>query len=146
MKKCEDVFEISKKFLKNHQLKEDYDLLIVDFHGEITSEKNAIGHFFDGKATLVVGTHTHIPTNDGRVLKNGTAYQTDAGMCGDYDSVIGMNKENSINRFLKENSTKHFPAKGDATLSGVIVDCDIETGLAANIESYIFGGELKNSH
>ena len=146
MKKCEDVFEISKKFLKNHQLKEDYDLLIVDFHGEITSEKNAIGHFFDGKATLVVGTHTHIPTNDGRVLKNGTAYQTDAGMCGDYDSVIGMNKENSINRFLKENSTKHFPAKGEATLSGVIVDCDIETGLAANIESYIFGGELKNSH
>jgi metallophosphoesterase (TIGR00282 family) len=146
MKKCEDVFEISKKFLKNHQLKEDYDLLIVDFHGEITSEKNAIGHFFDGKATLVVGTHTHIPTNDGRVLKNGTAYQTDAGMCGDYDSVIGMNKENSINRFLKENSTKHFPAKGEATLSGVIVDCDIETGLAANIESYIFGGELKNSY
>ena len=112
MKKCEDVFEISKKFLKNHQLKEDYDLLIVDFHGEITSEKNAIGHFFDGKATLVIGTHTHIPTNDARLLNNGTAYQTDAGMCGDYDSVIGMNKENSINRFLKENSTKHFPSTG----------------------------------
>ena len=145
MKKCEDVFEISKKFLKNHQLKEDYDLLIVDFHGEITSEKNAIGHFFDGKATLVVGTHTHIPTNDARVLKNGTAYQTDAGMCGDYDSVIGMNKENSINRFLKENSTKHFPATGEATLSGVIVDCDIKTGLAKNIESYIFGGQLKST-
>ena len=69
MKKCEDVFEISKKFLKNYQLKEDYDLLIVDFHGEITSEKNAIGHFFDGKATLVVGTHTHIPTNDARDFK-----------------------------------------------------------------------------
>ena len=145
MKKCEDVFEISKKFLKDHQLKEDYDLLIVDFHGEITSEKNAIGHFFDGKATLVIGTHTHIPTNDSRVLKNGTAYQTDAGMCGDYDSVIGMNKENSINRFLKENSTKHFPATGEATLSGVIVDCDIKTGLAKNIESYIFGGQLKNT-
>ena len=145
MKKCEDVFETSKKFLKNYQLKEDYDLLIVDFHGEITSEKNAIGHFFDGKATLVVGTHTHIPTNDARVLKNGTAYQTDAGMCGDYDSVIGMNKENSINRFLKENSTKHFPAKGEATLSGVIIDCDIKTGLAKNIESYIFGGQLKNT-
>ena len=145
MKKCEDVFEISKKFLKDHQLKEDYDLLIVDFHGEITSEKNAIGHFFDGKATLVIGTHTHIPTNDSRVLKNGTAYQTDAGMCGDYDSVIGMNKENSINRFLKENSTKHFPAIGEATLSGVIVDCDIKTGLAKNIESYIFGGQLKNT-
>ena len=145
MKKCEDVFEISAKFLKNHQLKEDYDLLIVDFHGEITSEKNAIGHFFDGKATLVVGTHTHIPTNDARVLKNGTAYQTDAGMCGDYDSVIGMDKKNSINRFLKENSKKHFPAVGEATLSGVILDCDIKTGLAKNIESYIFGGQLKNT-
>jgi 2',3'-cyclic-nucleotide 2'-phosphodiesterase len=145
MKKCEDVFETSKKFLKNHQLREDYDLLVVDFHGEITSEKNAIGHFFDGKATLVIGTHTHIPTNDARILKNGTAYQTDAGMCGDYDSVIGMNKENSINRFLKENSSKHFPATGDATLSGVIVDCDIKTGLAKNIESYIFGGQLKNT-
>ena len=146
MKKCDDVFEVSKKFLKNYKLKENYDLLIVDFHGEITSEKNAIGHFFDGKATLVIGTHTHIPTNDGRVLKNGTAYQTDAGMCGDYDSVIGMNKENSINRFLKENSTKHFPATGEATLSGVIVDCNVDSGLAVSIESYIFGGELKNSH
>ena len=145
MKKCEDVFETSKKFLKKYQLKKDYDLLIVDFHGEITSEKNAIGHFFDGKATLVIGTHTHIPTNDARVLKNGTAYQTDAGMCGDYDSVIGMNKENSINRFLKEDSTKHFPAKGSATLSGVIVDCDINTGLANNVESYIFGAQLKNT-
>ena len=146
MKKCEDVFQASKKFLKSYKLKNDYDLLIVDFHGEITSEKNAIGHFFDGKATLVVGTHTHIPTNDARVLQNGTAYQTDVGMCGDYNSVIGMNKENSINRFLKENSTKHFPATGEATLSGVMVDCDIKTGLAVSIESYIFGGELENSH
>ncbi len=145
MKKCDDVFEVSRKFLKTHQLKEHYDLLVVDFHGEITSEKNAIGHFFDGKATLVVGTHTHIPTNDARVLENGTAYQTDAGMCGDYNSVIGMNKENSINRFLKENSSKHFPAKGEATLSGVIVDCDVKTGLAKNIESYIFGAQLKNT-
>ncbi len=145
MKKCDDVFETSKKFLKKYKLKDDYDLLIIDFHGEITSEKNAIGHFFDGKATLVVGTHTHIPTNDARVLKKGTAYQTDAGMCGDYDSVIGMNKENSINRFLKENSSKHFPAVGEATLSGVIVECDINTGLAKNIESYIFGGQLKKT-
>ena len=145
MKKCDDVFEVSEKFIKQYKLKQDYDFLVVDFHGEITSEKNAIGHFFDGKATLVVGTHTHIPTNDGRILKKGTAYQTDAGMCGDYDSVIGMNKENSINRFLKEKSVKHFPAVGEATLSGVIVDCDIETGLAKNIESYIFGGQLKNT-
>tara|TARA_S200000501_G_C20742714_1_gene708075 strand:+ start:99 stop:902 length:804 start_codon:yes stop_codon:yes gene_type:complete len=142
MKKCDDVFEVSKKFLENYNLKKDFDFLIVDFHGEITSEKNAIGHFFDGKATLVVGTHTHIPTNDARILKSGTAYQTDAGMCGDYDSVIGMNKENSLNRFLKKDSIKHFPANGDATLSGVIVDCNIETGLADKIVSYIFGGQL----
>ena len=145
MKKCDDVFETSKKFINEYKLKKDFDFLIVDFHGEITSEKNAIGHYFDGKATLVVGTHTHIPTNDARILENGTAYQTDAGMCGDYDSVIGMNKENSLNRFMKKDSVKHFPAKGDATLSGVIVDCDIKTGLANNIESYIFGGQLNNS-
>ena len=144
MKKCDDVFETSKKFMEKYKLKDNYDFLIVDFHGEITSEKNAIGHFFDGKATLVVGTHTHIPTNDARILENGTAYQTDAGMCGDYDSVIGMNKKNSLNRFMKKDSIKHFPAIGDATLSGVIVDCNIETGLADKIDSYIFGGQLNN--
>jgi len=143
MKKCEDVFEVSEKFIKNYKLKENYDLLIVDFHGEITSEKNAIGHLFDGKASLVVGTHTHIPTNDARILKGGTGYQTDAGMCGDYDSVIGMNKENSLNRFLKKNSKKHFPAIGDATLCGVIVECNIETGLATSIKSYIYGDQFK---
>ena len=146
MKKCEDAFQAAQKFIKKYKLKEDYDFLVVDFHGEITSEKAAIGHFFDGKATLVVGTHTHIPTNDARILKSGTAYQTDAGMCGDYDSVIGMNKDNSINRFLKNKSTKHFPAIGEATLCGVIVDCDIETGLANKIENFIYGGELKNTH
>ncbi len=144
MKKSEDVFKVSEKFLKEYKLKEDYDLLIVDFHGEITSEKNAIGHFFDGKASLVVGTHTHIPTNDARILKGGTGYQTDAGMCGDYDSVIGMNKENSINRFLKKNSTRHYPAIGDATLCGVIVECNSETGLAINIKSYVYGNQLLN--
>ena len=145
MKKCDDVFEISKKFIDKYKLKKDYDFLIVDFHGEITSEKNAIGHFFDGKATLVVGTHTHIPTNDSRILKNGTAYQTDAGMCGDYDSVIGMNKDNSLNRFMKKNSVKHFTANGEATLCGVIVDCNIKTGLANKVNSYIFGGQLSNT-
>ena len=144
MKKSDDVFKISKKFLEEFKLKKDYDLLIVDFHGEITSEKNAIGHFFDGKATLVIGTHTHVPTNDARVLKDGTAFQTDAGMCGDYDSVIGMNKYNSLNRFMKKDSVKHFPAKGDATLSGVIVDCDLATGLALKIKSYIYGDLSKN--
>ena len=146
MKKCDDVFETAEKFLQKYRLKEHYDFLIVDFHAEVTSEKMAMGHFFDGKATLVVGTHTHIPTNDKRILKNGTAYQTDAGMCGDYDSVIGMNKENSINKFLKKKSDKHFPAIGEASLCGVIVECDVETGLAKNIENFIYGGELKNSH
>ena len=146
MKKCDDVFETSKIFMEKYKLKFDYDFLIVDFHGEITSEKNAIGHYFDGKATLVVGTHTHIPTNDSRVLSKGTAYQTDAGMCGDYDSVIGMNKENSLNRFMKKDSVKHFPAKGEASLSGVIVDCNIETGLAIKVKSYIFGGCLNNTN
>ena len=146
MKKCDDVFEISKKFIEKYKLRKEYDFLVVDFHGEITSEKNAIGHYFDGHATLVVGTHTHIPTNDTRILQNGTAYQTDAGMCGDYDSVIGMNKNNSISKFLKRKSLKHFPTTGEASLSGVIVDCDIETGLAKKIESFTYGGELKNSH
>ena len=78
-------------------------------------------------------------------MNNGTAYQTDAGMCGDYDSVIGMNKENSLNRFLKKDSVKHFPAVGDATLCGVIVDCNLETGLADKIESYKLGRQLSSS-
>ena len=145
MKKCDDVFKTAEIFKNKYKLKEDYDFLVVDFHGEITSEKMAMGHFFDGKATLVVGTHTHVPTNDVRILINGTAYQTDAGMCGDYDSVIGMNKDNSINRFLKKDSVKHFPANGEATLSGVIVDCNKETGLANKVDSYIFGGQLKET-
>ena len=146
MKKCENVFDVAKEFLQKKKLKRDYDFLFIDFHGEITSEKTAMGHFFDGKATLLVGTHPHIPTNDARILHCGTAYQTDAGMCGDYNSVIGMNKENSLKRFLKEDSKKHFPADGIASLSGVIVDCDEETGLAKNVQSFIFGGDLKNTN
>ena len=145
MKKSEDVFISANKFLKKNKLKENYDFLVVDFHGEITSEKMAMGHFFDGKATLVVGTHTHVPTNDARILKNGTAYQTDAGMCGDYNSVIGMNKENSLNRFMKKNSIKHFPAEGEASLCGVIVSCNPNNGLAENIETFVFGGELSKN-
>jgi len=143
MKKCDDVFDSATNFKNKYKLKEDYDFLVVDFHGEITSEKMAMGHFFDGKATLVVGTHTHVPTNDVRILVNGTAYQTDAGMCGDYDSVIGMNKQNSLNRFLKKESTKHFPAEGSATLCGLIVECNISNGLANKAEPFIYGGELK---
>ncbi len=142
MKKCDDVFNAATLFLAKYKFREDYDFLIVDFHGEITSEKMAMGHFFDGKATLLVGTHTHVPTNDGRVLVNGTAYLTDAGMCGDYNSVIGMNKINSLNRFLKKSSDKHYPAEGDATLCGLIVDCNTSSGLANKVESFIYGGEL----
>ena len=146
MKKCDDVFKTAEIFKNKYKLKEDYDFLVVDFHGEITSEKMAMGHFFDGKASLVVGTHTHVPTNDVRILVNGTAYQTDAGMCGDYDSVIGMNKENSLNRFLKKNSIKHFPADGNATLCGLIVECNTSNGLAKKVEPFIYGGELINNN
>jgi len=146
MKKCDDLFETAKKFISKNKLKKDYDFLIVDIHGEITSEKMALGHFFDGQATFVVGTHTHVPTSDTIILKKGTAYQTDAGMCGDYNSVIGMNKENSINRFLKKSSQKHYPATGEASLCGSIVECNVETGLAKNINQFIFGGDLKNSY
>ena len=146
MKKCDDVFKTAEMFKNKYKLKEDYDFLVVDFHGEITSEKMAMGYFFDGKASLVVGTHTHVPTNDVRILVNGTAYQTDAGMCGDYDSVIGMNKENSLNRFLKKNSIKHYPAEGEATLSGLIVECDTSNGLANKVEPFIFGGGLINNY
>ena len=146
MKKCDDVFIEANNFINKNILKESYDFLIVDFHGEITSEKMALGHFFDGKATLVVGTHTHVPTSDTRILENGTGYQTDAGMCGDYNSVIGMNKYNSLNKFFKKEAKKHFPAIGDASLCGVIVEANIKSGLADKIENFIFGGELKNSN
>ena len=137
MKKCNDVFDAAKDFISKNKLKKDFDFLIVDFHGEITSEKMAIGHFFDGKASLVVGTHTHVPTNDARILNFGTAYQTDAGMCGDYNSVIGMNTQNSINRFFKKDSPKYFPAEGDASICGIIVDENHENGLAIKANSYI---------
>ena len=144
MRKSEDVFKTAENFQKKYQLKKDYDFLVVDLHCETTSEKMAMGHLFDSKATLVTGTHTHIPTNDARVLNGGTAYITDSGMCGDYDSVIGMNKENSLKRFFKQDSEKHHPSLGDGSLSGVVVDCDETTGLAKTINSIIVGGVLKN--
>ena len=143
MRKTEDVFEVAKKIKDKIVLKKNADFIIVDFHGEITSEKMAIGHFFDGSTTCVVGTHTHVPTADTRILDNGTAYQTDIGMCGDYNSVIGMNKENSLKKFLKDkNAIKHFPAVGEGTLSGIIIDADNDTGLAKNIFRLIEGGSL----
>ena len=144
MKKCDDVFNVTKFFLEENKLKDSYDFLIVDFHGEVTSEKMAMGYLFDGYATLFVGTHTHVPTNDARILNKGTAYLTDAGMCGDYNSVIGMNTQNSINKFLKKDSKKHFPAEGDPSLCGVIVEANPKNGLANKVVSFIYGGELKN--
>ena len=143
MRKTDDVFQIAKNIIKKLVLKKNVDFLVVDFHGEITSEKMAMGHFFDGLSTCVVGTHTHVPTADTRILEKGTAYQTDIGMCGDYNSVIGMDKENSIKRFLKDkNAIKHFPANGEGTLSGMIVETDLETGLAKKVTRLIDGGSL----
>jgi metallophosphoesterase (TIGR00282 family) len=145
MRKTDDVFKEAQKIKKKMTLKKNVDFLIIDFHGEITSEKMATGHFFDGQATCVVGTHTHVPTADTRILEKGTAYQTDIGMCGDYNSVIGMNKENSIKRFLKEKGAlQHFPAEGIGTLSGIIVETNTETGLANKIMRVIDGGSLIN--
>jgi metallophosphoesterase (TIGR00282 family) len=143
MRKTEDAFQVAKDISKKIVLKKNVDFLVVDFHGEITSEKMAIGHFFDGLSTCVVGTHTHVPTADTRILEKGTAYQTDIGMCGDYNSVIGMNKENSVKRFLKDNNAiKHFPAEGEGTLSGLIVETNTETGLAKKVTRLINGGSL----
>ena len=143
MRKTEDVFQEAQKIRKKMILKKNVDFLVVDFHGEITSEKMATGHFFDGYATCVVGTHTHVPTADTRILEKGTAYQTDIGMCGDYNSVIGMNKENSLKRFLKDkDAIKHFPAEGEGTLSGVIVETNTKTGLANKVIRVIDGGSL----
>jgi len=146
MKKCENVFEAANKFINEIKLKKDADFIIVDMHGEITSEKMAMGYFFDGKATMVVGTHTHVPTSDYRILDNGTAYQTDVGMCGDYNSVIGMDRTNSLKKFLQDpTAIRHYPALGEASISGLMVVADNKTGLANKVEPIIFGGVLRNT-
>ena len=145
MKKSDDVFQEAKKFIQRVKLKEDADFIVVDMHGEITSEKKAMGYLFDGKATVVVGTHTHVPTSDYMILEKGTAYQTDIGMCGDYNSVIGMNKDNSLKKFLKDPvAKKHYPALGEATISGLMVEADHTTGLAKKVEPIILGKYLEN--
>ncbi len=144
MKKSEDAFEAAKKFIETFKLKKNADFIVVDMHGEITSEKMAMGYLFDGKATLVVGTHTHVPTSDHRVMEKGTAYQTDLGMCGVYESVIGMNRDNSLKKFLKDpTGKKHYPAEGDATICGLLVLADDKTGLAKKVEPIIVGGSLQ---
>ena len=145
MKKSENVFDEAKKFIQNIQLKKDADFIVVDMHGEITSEKMAMGYLFDGKATMVVGTHTHVPTSDYRIMEKGTAYQTDVGMCGDYNSVIGMNRDNSLKNFFKDpDAKKHYPALGEATISGLMVVANDKTGLASKVEPIILGKNLEN--
>ncbi|HYM31014.1 MAG TPA: TIGR00282 family metallophosphoesterase [Candidatus Cybelea sp.] len=120
------------------------DAILVDVHGEATSEKMAMGHFVDGRATMVVGSHSHVPTADAQVLPGGTAFQTDAGMCGDYNSVIGMDKAEPLNRFLRKIPGGRFePASGEATLCGVLVESDDKTGLALAIDPVRIGGRLK---
>ena len=144
MKKSEDVFQAAKKFIEKIKLKKDADFIVVDMHGEITSEKMAMGYLFDGKVTMVVGTHTHVPTSDHRIMEKGTAYQTDLGMCGDYNSVIGMNRDNSLKKFFKDPSVRqHFPALGEGTISGLIVTADDSTGLAKKVQPIIIGGPLQ---
>jgi 2',3'-cyclic-nucleotide 2'-phosphodiesterase len=144
MRKTSDVFQKAKSIIDKIVLKKDADFIVVDFHGETTSEKMALAHFLDGRATCLIGTHTHVPTADTRILERGTAFQTDIGMCGDYNSVIGMNKENSIMKFFKDkNATQHFPATGDATLSGVLIEANEKDGLALNIKRFLLGGDLK---
>jgi len=121
------------------------DAVVVDMHAEATSEKMAMGHFCDGRASLVVGTHSHVPTADAQILPGGTAYQTDAGACADYDSVIGMDKFEPVQRFVKKMSGARFtPATGPATLCAVFVETNVR-GIAARIEPVRVGGRLKQS-
>ena len=119
------------------------DAILVDFHAEASSEKMAFGHYFDGRISLVVGTHTHVPTADCQILPGGTAYMSDAGMCGDYDSVIGMIKDEPIHRFLRKLPVERMrPAEGPATVCGVAVETDDKTGLALKVAPLRIGGRL----
>ncbi len=122
------------------------DALIIDMHCEATSEKMAMGHHCDGRASLVVGSHTHVPTADTMILEHGTAYQTDAGMCGDYDSVIGMKKDISLYRFQTQLPGERYqPASGEGTLCGTYVETDDATGLARRVEMIRVGGRLSEA-
>jgi len=142
----DDPFSALEPVLKAHPLGGLAQAVIVDIHCEATSEKMAIGHFCDGRASLVVGTHTHVPTGDAQILPGGTAYQTDAGMCGDYNSVIGMDKAEPMRRFITGMAKSRFtPASGEATLSGVFVETDDRTGLARQVRMVRVGGRLEQA-
>ena len=136
------VFKSMEKILLNIKLGEDYSAIFIDLHGEATSEKTAFANYFDGKVSAIIGTHTHIPTADARVLPNGTAYQTDVGMCGNYDSVIGMKKELAIDRFFSKKSYLTV-AEGEITICGVIIEIDDNTGKSLDINPIQIGGVLK---
>ncbi|MBX3488999.1 TIGR00282 family metallophosphoesterase [Parvibaculum sp.] len=137
-------FEAIDRQLDACPLGQAADAIVVDMHAEATSEKMAMGHFCDGRASLVVGTHSHVPTADAQVLPGGTAYQTDAGMCGDYNSVIGMEKDEPLNRFTTKIPSGRFqPAMGPATLCGVFVETDAASGLARRVEPVRIGGRLR---
>ncbi len=126
------------------KLKQGADAILIDMHAEATSEKQALAHFVDGRASVVLGTHTHTPTADERVLPGGTAYMSDVGMCGDYNSVIGMDSEEPINRFLTKIPRNRFePALGPATISGLAVEIDDKSGLARFAKSLRLGGPLE---
>ena len=137
-----DPFEAIETFLKKYILNSNVDAIIIDFHAEATSEKNALALHLDGRVSVIAGTHTHIPTADTRILPKGTAYQTDLGMCGDYLSVIGMEKTEPIRRFITGMSKERFrPADGEATLSGIIVDIN-DNGLANKVSPFRYKGHL----
>ncbi len=142
----DDPFGAVESVLKSHPRGGLAQAIIVDMHCEATSEKMAMGHFCNGRASLVVGTHTHVPTGDAQILSEGTAYLTDAGMCGDYNSVIGMEKAEPMRRFLTGMPKNRFtPAEGEATLSGVYVETDDRTGAATKVRMVRHGGVLQAS-
>ena len=144
MDPLDDPFAAVDAAVSEVAMPDDADAIVLDFHGEATSEKMSMGHFLDGRATLVVGTHSHVPTADAQILPGGTAYQTDAGMCGDYDSVIGMKKSAAMSRFVtKMPGERLTPAESPATICGLLVDTDEKTGLASNVAPLRLGGRLR---
>ncbi|MGB6509629.1 MAG: TIGR00282 family metallophosphoesterase [Xanthobacteraceae bacterium] len=146
MDPLDDPFAALDRELTACALPKGADAIVVDFHGEATSEKQAMGFFCDGRASLVVGTHTHVPTADQRVLPGGTAFISDVGMTGDFDSVIGMAKDEPLQRFLRKISAARFePATGPATLCAVAVETDAATGLARRIEAVRLDGQLQEA-
>lgn len=143
MESLDDPVQGVLRALEEAPLGQVSDAVIVEIHAEATAEKMIVGHVCDGKATLVVGAHTHIPTADCQIFSGGTAYQTDAGMCGDYDSVIGMKKEPIVRRAMTRLPTERkSPAEGPATMCGVYVESDDRTGMAIRIEPIRVGGRL----